>query len=95
MELDSRMNLDLKGVSTIPKTWEDTIGTQNLANSKGPLMTARTTHIGIKCYWFRSKIKPSEIEIRRISADLQCADIFTKGLTSFAFEETRKSVLGW
>ena len=71
------------------------MGTQNLANSKGPLMTSRTKHIGIKYHWFRSKIIPNEIEILRVSTDLQRADIFTKGLTRFVFEEKRKLVMGW
>ena len=56
LELGERMNMNLKSVSQVPKTWEDNVGTQNLANSKGPLMTARTKHIGIKYHWFRSKI---------------------------------------
>ena len=89
------MNLDLKGASTVSQAWEDNVGTQNLANSKGPLMTARTKHIGIKYHWFRSKIKPNEIEILRVSTDLQRAGIFTKGLTRFAFEEKTKLVMGW
>ena len=53
LELAVKMNLDLKGVSTVSKAWEDNVGTQNLANSKGPLMTSRTKHIGIKYHWFR------------------------------------------
>jgi len=89
------MNLELKGASTVSKAWEDNVGTQNLANSKGPLMTSRTKHIGIKYHWFRSKIIPNEIEILRVSTDLQRADIFTKGLTRFVFEEKRKLVMGW
>jgi len=58
-------------------------------------MTARTKHIGIKYHWFRSEIKPNEIEILRVSTDLQRADIFTKGLTRFEFEDKRKLVMGW
>ena len=48
LELGERMNMDLKSVSQVSKAWEDNVGTQNLANSKGPLMTPRTKHIGIK-----------------------------------------------
>ena len=95
LELGIKINLDLKGSSTVSKAWEDNVGTQNLANSKGPLMTTRTKHIGIKYHWFRSKIKPNKIEILRASTDLQRADIFTKGLTRFAFVEKRKLVMGW
>ena len=45
LELGERMNMDLKSVSQVSKAWEDNVGTQNLANSKGPLMTSRTKHI--------------------------------------------------
>ena len=58
-------------------------------------MTARTKHIGIKYHWFRSKIKSNEIEILRVSTDLQWADIFTKGLTRYDFEDKRKLFMGW
>ena len=89
------MSLDSEEASTVSKAWEDNVGTQNLANSKGPLMTSRTKHTGIKYHWFRSKIKPDEIDILRVSTDLQRGDIFTKGLTSFDFEEKRKLAMGW
>ena len=48
LELEERMNYDLKSVSNVSKVWEDNVGAQNLANSKGPLMTPRKKHIGIK-----------------------------------------------
>ena len=80
-ELGQQMDYKLAKVSHVPKVWEDNTGTQNLANSKGPLMTSRTKHIEIKYHWFRSMMKPSEIEIRRIDTEVQRADIFTKGLT--------------
>ena len=48
LELNQKLNLDLDGVSQVSKAWEDNIGTQHLANSKGNLMTSRTKHIGIK-----------------------------------------------
>ena len=42
------MNLDMNGMSRVSKAWEDNTGAQNLANSKGPFMTAQTKHISIK-----------------------------------------------
>ena len=95
LELGERMNMELKTVSTVSKAWEDNVGTQNLANSKGPLMTSRTKHIGIKYHWFRSLIQPDSIDILRIDTKQQRADIFTKGLTRFEFEVKRKLVMGW
>ena len=93
-ELGKRMDYKLDKHSHVSKVWEDNTGTQNLANSKGPLMTARTKHIGIKYHWFRSMIG-EEIEILRIDTKEQRADIFTKGLTRFNFEQIRKRVMGW
>ena len=39
-ELCARMNLNMDNMSRVSKAWEDNTGTQNLANCKGPLMTA-------------------------------------------------------
>ena len=78
LELSTRINLDLKGASTISKSWEENTGTQNLANSKEPLTTTCTNHIGIKYHWFTSKIKPSEIEVFRIQTDQQRADMLPR-----------------
>ena len=89
------MNYDLKSVSNVSKVWEDNVGTQNLANRKGPLMTSRTKHIGIKYHWFRSKIQPNIIIILHIDTKQQRAEIFTKGLTRYEFEVKRKLVMGW
>ena len=52
-ELGKRMNYKLEKYSDVSKVWEDNTGTQNLDNSKGPLMKARKKHIGIKYHWFR------------------------------------------
>ena len=95
LELSERMNLDLKGAFVISKSWEENIGTQNLANSKGYLMTTHTQHIDIKYHFFRSKIKPNEIEVLRIQTDHQRAGIFIKGLTILPFEVRWKLGMGW
>ena len=89
------MDYDQKDISHVSKVWEDNTGTENLANSKGPLMTPITKHISIKYNWFRSMIKPKEIEVLRIGTKDQQAIIFTKGLTRFNFEQARKRVMGW
>ena len=93
-ELGERMSYKLNKVSHVSKVWEDNTGTQNLANSKGPLMTSRTKHIGIKYHWFRSMIGP---DIGKLCIDTkeQRAYIFTKGLTRYNFEQICKRVMGW
>ena len=94
IESSKRMKLDLARVATVAKAWNN-IGTQNLANHKGPLMTSRTKHISIKYHWFRSRTKLDEININIISTDHQRADIFTKGLIRFLFEKKKRLVMGW
>ena len=94
-ELENRMDYDLQEISHVSKVWEDNIGTENIANSKGTLITPRTKHIGIKYHWLKSMMKPKEIEILRINTKDQRADIFTKGLTRYSFEQVRRQVMGW
>ena len=94
-ELSKQMKFDQIKLSNVSKAWEDNTGAQNLANSKGPLMTSRTKHIGIKYHWFRSKIIDGETEIERITTDLQKADIFTKYSSKSDFESKRKLVMRW
>ena len=95
IELSAQMHFDLKGVSNVATAWEDNIGAQNLATGKGPLMSSRTKHIGIKYHWFREMIQKSVIEVVRIPTKEQRADIFTKGLTRFPYEYQRKLLMGW
>ena len=94
-ELGERMNYTLLKVSHISKVWEYSTGTQNLENSKGPIMKSRTKNIGIKYYSFRLIIKPSEIEILCIESKDERVYIFTKGLTRFNFKYIHKRVMVW
>ena len=93
-ELGERMKYKINKVSHVSKLWEDNTGAQNFANSKGPLIISRTEHIGINYHRFRSMIGP-EIKILSIDTIKQKMDIFTKGLTSFNFEQIHKRVMGW
>ena len=58
-------------------------------------MSSRTKHILIKYHWFRSNVRPKEIEINRIGTKEQRVDLFTKGLARFEFEQKRKMIMGW
>jgi hypothetical protein len=53
-------------------------------------MTPRSKHYGVKYHWFRTKLKPNEIEIDRVDTSLQKADFLTKALRTKAFEKNRK-----
>ena len=95
-ELYKRMGLDLKSESKVSYVWEDNIGTQNLVNSKGPLMTPFSKHIGIKYHWFCSKISSKNIiVVERIGIKKQRGELFTKDLTRFEFEKKRRLIMGW
>jgi hypothetical protein len=51
-----------------------------LAKMEPGQMTPRSKHYGVKYHWFRTKLKPNEIEIQRVDTKLQKADFLTKAL---------------
>ena len=60
-------------------------------------MTPRTTYIGIKYNYFRSKIThigPNKIVVLWIDTKEQRSDLFKKDLTKFNFEQRRKIIMG-
>jgi hypothetical protein len=75
--------------------WEDNSGALTLANLEPGRMTPRSKHYGVKYHWFRSHLKPNNIEIVKIDTADQQADILTKGLRTQKFEDNRKQLLGW
>ena len=85
-EFWERMKYNLSGTSKVSKVWEDNLVAQNLANSKGLLISSRTRHIGIQYNWFRSHISKNTIKINCIDTKEQFVNIFTKYLTRFPFE---------
>ena len=96
IEFTSRIDiLHIQEVYVVCKAWEENTGTENLANSKGPLMTSRTKHIRIKYHRIRLVIQKNKIEVNRIDTKHQKAYIFTKGLTRFLLENVRYQVMGW
>jgi hypothetical protein len=74
---------------------EDNTGALKLARMEPGRMTPRSKHYGIKYHWFRSKLKPNEVEIVHVGTDLQRADFLTKALRVPKFEENRKLTCGW
>jgi hypothetical protein len=73
--------------------FEDNSSALELA--KAPKMRLRTKHIVIKYHHFRSKVDSGEVDIKRVDTKNQIADIFTKGLPRFDFEQLRLMLLGW
>ena len=64
--LGKHMIYDLKDLSQVLKAWTENIGTHNLANSEGLLITPMTKQTGIKYRWLISYIKYNTIRINRI-----------------------------
>jgi hypothetical protein len=49
-------------------------------------MTPRSKHYGVKYHWFRSKLKPNDVEVSYIKSKDQRADFLTKSLRVLQFE---------
>ncbi|KAG7353132.1 hypothetical protein IV203_009180 [Nitzschia inconspicua] len=74
---------------------EDNKGALTLAQLEPGRQTPRSKFYAIKMHWFRSWLKPNEIEIQYIESKRQKADMFTKALPTAVFEENRKLSCGW
>ena len=77
------------------KVHEDNDGAGKLAGMEPGRMTPRSKHYGIKYHWFRTHLKPNQIEIARVASKLQRADFLTKSLRTHVFEENRHLTMGW
>ncbi len=75
--------------------WEDNAGALALANLEPGRMTPRSKHYAIKYHWFRSQLRPHNIQVKKIETDQQQADIFTKGLRAIKYVIIRKLLCGW
>ena len=75
--------------------WEDNAGALTLANMEPGRITPRSKHYAIKYHWFRSHLKPNQVEVKKIDTHDQKADILTKGLTTATFLSIRKLLCGW
>ena len=74
---------------------EDNLGALRLAQMEPGRNTPRSKFYAIKYHWFRSYLKPNEIELQHIDSSLQKADMLTKSLTTHVFEQNRKLSCGW
>ena len=74
---------------------EDNMGALTLAKLEPGRSTPRSKFYAIKMHWFRSFLKPKEIELEYIESKEQKADIFTKALSTAEFLRARKLTCGW
>jgi hypothetical protein len=66
-----------------PQLWCDNLGVIALASN--PIYHAHTKHIEVDYHFIKEKILHKDLTTSYISTQDQCADIFTKGLTSARF----------
>ncbi len=74
---------------------EDNLGALRLAQMEPGRNTPRSKFYAIKYHWFRSYLKPNEIELQHIDTSLQKANMLTKSLPTETFESNRKLSCGW
>jgi hypothetical protein len=74
---------------------EDNQGALRLARMEPGRNTPRSKFYAIKHHWFRSWLKPKEIELEYIESKKQKADILTKSLGFIDFEANRMLSCGW
>ena len=74
---------------------EDNEGCLTLAKLEPGRDTPRSKHYAVRLHWFRSHLKPNEIEVEKIHTTLQRADILTKGLRPQPFQSIRELTCGW
>ena len=75
--------------------FEDNAGALALAKLELSQMTPPSKHYAVKYHWFRSCLKPENIQVLKIESKQQLADIFTKGLAKSPFEYIRELLMGW
>ena len=75
--------------------WEDNAGAWTLANLDPGQTAPRSRFYDSKVHWFRSYLKPNQIEVKKIDTKSQLADLHTKALVKDTFVHLRKLLMGW
>ena len=86
---------DKQVVSFNATVHEDNQGALTLANLKPSPDTPRSKFYALKLHWFRSWLKPNNIEIKFCPTKLQKADFLNKAQPISTFEANRKLAMGW
>jgi hypothetical protein len=86
-EVSSNIGLTQETITHFKTTvWEDNAGALKLATIEPGRITPRSKWYGIKYHWFRSKLKPNNIDTIKIASADQRADFLTKSLQREKFE---------
>ena len=100
IEVTTAINKGLKFTTTKLLTFkatvhEDNMGALRLAQLEPGRNTPRSKFYALKLHWFRSWLKPKEIEIIHCPTKDQKADYLTKALGPTMFEACRLLSMGW
>jgi hypothetical protein len=100
IEVTTAINKGLKFTTTKLLTFkatvhEDNMGALRLAQLEPGRNTPRSKFYALKLHWFRSWLKPREIEIVHCPTQDQKADYLTKALGPTMFEACRLLSMGW
>jgi hypothetical protein len=100
IEVTTSINEGLKFATTKLLTFkatvhEDNMGALRLAQLEPGRNTPRSKFYALKLHWFRSWLKPREIEIIHCPTKDQKADYLTKPLGPTMFEACRLLSMGW
>ena len=57
-------------------------------------MRPRTKHIGLKYYYFRSKVKEGLVTIKYVNTENQLTDLLTKASSEVQFLKLRRGING-
>jgi hypothetical protein len=100
IEVTTAINKGLKFTTTKLLTFkatvhEDNMGALRLAQLEPGRNTPRSKFYALKLHWFRSWLKPKEIEIIHCPTKDQKADYLTKPLGPTMFEACRLLSMGW
>jgi hypothetical protein len=96
IEISRGMGMSGKMPTTLKTTiWEDNNGALKLATMEPGRTTPRSKSFGVRYNWFRSMLKPNEIEVKKIAGIDQRADLLTKALRTETFIANSKLTCGW
>jgi hypothetical protein len=96
IEISKGVGMSGKTPTTFKTTvWEDNSGALKLVTTEPGRTTPRSKVFGVRYHWFRSKLKPNEIEVKKIAGIDQRADFLTKALRTEAFIANRKLTCVW
>jgi hypothetical protein len=96
IEISKGVGMSGKTPTTFKTTvWEHNNGALKLATMEPVRTTLRSKAFGLRYHWFRSTLKPNEMEVKKVSGVDQRADFLTKALRTEAFISNRKLACGW